>query len=158
MLHDLIVFDLHVESLLVPVDQLLQGRRQLPVGGDDGDELADIELPAQGEIAAHRIEEERRQLRREVVQELDDELPLVDAEADVEELVEAVADLGALPGGGVVHVHDLDAVDHLADPPGEPARGELALLASRRSSRRSRRMIRNCTPTMPAAMRPGQMF
>ena len=129
MLHDLIVFDLHVEALLVPVDQLLQGRRQLPVGGDDGDELADIELPAQGEIAAHRIEEERRQLRQEVVQELDDELPLVDAEADVEELVEAVADLGALPGGGVVHVHDLDAVDDLADAPGEPARGELALLA-----------------------------
>ncbi len=29
MLHDLVVLDLHVEALLVPVDQLLQRRRQL---------------------------------------------------------------------------------------------------------------------------------
>ena len=54
---------------------------------------------------------------------------LIDAEAQVEELEQAVADLGPLPVVGVVDVHGLDAVDDLADPPGEAARRELALLA-----------------------------
>ncbi len=129
VLDDLIVLDLHVEPLLVPVDQLLQRRRQLPIGGDDGDELADVEAAAKREIAADRVEEERRHLRQKIVQELDHELPLVDAEAQVEELEEAMADLGPLPVVGVVDVDGLHAVDDLADPPGEAARGELALLA-----------------------------
>ena len=114
MLDDLIVLDLDVEALLVPVDQLLQGRRQLAIGADHRDELADVEGAAQGEIAADGVEEERRQLRQEVVQEFDDELPVVDLEADVEELEEAVADLGPLPAIGVVDVNDLDAVEDLA--------------------------------------------
>ena len=129
VLDDLIVFDLDVEPLLVPVDQLLQRRRQLPIGGDDGDELADVEAAAQRQIAADRVEEERRHLGQKIVQELDHELALVDAEAQVEELEEAVADLGPLPFVGVVDVDGLDAVDDLADPPGEPAGGELALLS-----------------------------
>ena len=82
MLGDLIVFHLNVETLLVPVDQLLQGRRQLAIGGDDGDELADVEGAAQGEIAADRVEEERRQLRQEIVEEFDEEFPVVDLEPD----------------------------------------------------------------------------
>src|SRR3954451_22304163 len=129
VLDDLIVFDLDVEPLLVPVDQLLQRRRQLPIGGDDGDELADVEAAAKGQVAADRVEEERRHLGQKIVQELDHELPLVDAEAQVEELEEAVADLGPLPFVGVVDVDGLHAVDDLADPPGEAAGGELALLS-----------------------------
>ena len=74
MLGDLIVFHLHVEALLIPVDQLLERRRQLAIGGDDGDELADVERAAQGEIAADRVEEERRHLCQEVVEEFDREL------------------------------------------------------------------------------------
>ena len=100
MLDDLVVLDLHVEALLVPVDQLLQGRRQLPIGADHGDELADVEAAAQGEIAADGVEQERRELGEQVVQELDHELPLVDLEAEVEELEEPLADLGPLPAHG----------------------------------------------------------
>ncbi|CAA9327932.1 MAG: hypothetical protein AVDCRST_MAG90-1319, partial [uncultured Microvirga sp.] len=82
MLHDLIVLHLDVETHLIPVDQFLQGRRQLTIGRDDGDELTDVELPFQSEIAPDGVEEERGHLREEIVQELDHELPPVDAEAD----------------------------------------------------------------------------
>ena len=83
MLDDLIVLHLHVEALLVPVDQLLQGRRQFAIGADDRDELADVEAAAQREIAADRVEEEGRELRQEIVEEFDDEFALVDLVAEV---------------------------------------------------------------------------
>ncbi len=129
LLHHLVVLDLHVEPLLVPIDQLFQGRRQLTIGGDDGHQLPDVELAGERQVAADRIEEERGDLGEQVVEKLDHELPLVEAEAQVEELVEAVADLRPLPGGAVVDVHGLHAVHHLADAPGELARHDLALLA-----------------------------
>ena len=45
LLDDLLVLDLHVEALLVPVDQLLHRRRQVAIGGDHRHELADVEAP-----------------------------------------------------------------------------------------------------------------
>ena len=38
-----------------------------------------------------------------------------------------MADFGSFPGHCVVDVNGLNAVDDFADPPGEPARGDLAL-------------------------------
>ena len=42
LLDDLLVFDRDVVALLIPIDQLLHGRRQVAISGDDGDELADV--------------------------------------------------------------------------------------------------------------------
>ena len=70
LLDDLLVLDLHVEALLIPVDQLLQRRRQVLVGGDDGHELADVELAGDREDSRRPVEDERRHLREEVVQNL----------------------------------------------------------------------------------------
>jgi hypothetical protein len=129
VLDDLVVLHLHVEALLVPVDQLLQGWRQVAVSGDHGDELADVQAAFQREVTADRVEQEGRDLREQVVQELDHKLPLEDAEADVEQLEQSVPDLGPLPSLGVMDVDGLDPVHHLADPAGEAPRGELALFA-----------------------------
>jgi len=63
-------FTCHVEALLVPVDQLLDGRRQLAIGRDDGHELTEIQPAGQGEVAAERVEDEGRELRQHVVGEL----------------------------------------------------------------------------------------
>ncbi len=44
MCGDRLVLHLDVQALLVPVDQSLQGRRQIAVGGQNRDQLADAEL------------------------------------------------------------------------------------------------------------------
>src|SRR3546814_5152287 len=77
--------DLHVEALLVPVDQLLDRRRQILVGGDDGNQRADVEAAGDREQAAAGVEHEGRQLGQQVVDELHEELALIDLEADVED-------------------------------------------------------------------------
>src|ERR671920_2398013 len=69
------------------------------------------------------------QLGQEVVQELDHELALVDAEAQVEEFEEPVADLGPLPSGGVMDVDDLDPIDDLPDTPSKTPGGKLPLFS-----------------------------
>ena len=121
-----VYFDLHVEALLIPVDQVLQRRGQLLVGGDDRDELADVEPAGDREIAADQVEDEGRDLREQVVDEFDQELPLIDVEADEEDLRQPARDLGALPVRRVVHADAGDALDDLADAAGELARGQLA--------------------------------
>ncbi len=127
LLDDLAVLDLYVHALLVPVDQLLHRARQVLVGRDHRDQRADVEAPRDHQIAANRVEEERRHLRQEVVEELHHELALVELEADVEDAAQPRRDLGALVVGGVVRVDLGRAVDALGDSPGEGARGELAL-------------------------------
>ena len=123
------VLDLDVEALLVPVDQLLHRAGQVLVGGDHRHQRADVEAADDHQVAADGVEQERRHLRQEVVEELDQELALVELEADAEDPAQARGDLGALVVRGVVGV-DLDrAVDGLGDAPGERARGELALAA-----------------------------
>lgn len=124
-----LVLDLDVEALLVPVDQLLEGRRQVAVGGQDRHELADVELALQGEVAADRVEQERCHLREQVVEIFDRELAAVDPQAQVVEPVEAAADLRAFPAAGVVQRHRLQAVEHLGDAPGQGAGRDLALAA-----------------------------
>ena len=127
LLDDLRVFHLHVEALLVPVDQVLQRAGQVLVGVDDGDQLADVEPAGDREKAADDIEDERRDLREQVVDEFDQELPLIDVEADEEDARQPLRDLRPLPVRCVVHADAGDALDDLADPAGQRARGELAL-------------------------------
>ena len=155
LLDDLRVLHLHVEALLVPVDQVLQRRGQLLVGGDDGDELADVEAAGDREVAADQVEDERRDLGEQVVDEFDQELPLVDVEADEEDLRQPAGDLGALPVRRVVDADAGDALDDLADAAGE-LRGRSADAArpSTRSRRRSRGISTTCTPTIAPATRP----
>ena len=54
LLDHLRVFDLHVLARLIPVDQFLDRPGQILVGGDDRDQLADVELALQRQIAADR--------------------------------------------------------------------------------------------------------
>ena len=124
-LDDLRVLDLHVEALLIPVDQVLERRGQLLVGGDDGDELTDVEPAGDRQVAAHQIEDEGRHLGEQVVDEFDQELPLIDVEADEEDARQPAGDLGALPVRRVVDAHAGDALDDLADAAGELAGGQL---------------------------------
>ena len=56
MLHNLIILHLHVEPLLIPIDQLFQWGRQLPIGADHGHQLTDVEPTPQREISADRVE------------------------------------------------------------------------------------------------------
>ncbi len=125
-LDDLRVFDLHVEALLVPVDQVLERRGQVLVGGDDGDELSDVEPPGDREISADQIEDEGRHLGEQVVDEFDQELPLIDVEADEEDASEPADDLGAFPVRRVVDADADDAFDDLADAARELPRRQLA--------------------------------
>jgi hypothetical protein len=116
-LDHLLVLDLDVEALLVPVDQLLHRAGQVLVRRDHGDQRADVEAADDHQVAAHRVEQERRDLRQEVVEELDQELALVELEADAEDAAEARRDLGALVVRGAVGVDLGRAVDRLRDAP-----------------------------------------
>jgi hypothetical protein len=58
----LLVLDLHVLALLVPVDQLLDRRRQVLVGQQHANHGADIHLAGDGEIAAQQVDREGRRL------------------------------------------------------------------------------------------------
>ena len=62
LLDHLGVLDLHVETLLVPVDQLLDRARQVLVGRDHGDQGADVQAALNHQVAADQIEQERRHL------------------------------------------------------------------------------------------------
>ena len=131
-------------ALLVPVDQLLDRRRQVLVGGDHRDQLADVEPALERQIAADRVEQERRHLGEEIVEELDEEFPLIEVVADLEDAPQPGADVGALVVRRVVDMDGGNAVDDLADPAGELAGGELALRG--RASIRRRRSLGMMTP------------
>ena len=128
-LDDLRVFHLDVEALLVPVDQVLERRGQVLVGGDDGDELPDVEPPGDRQIAAGEVEDEGRDLGEQIVDEFDQELPLIDVEADEEDASETADDLGAFPVRRIVDANAGDAFDELADATGELPRRQLARTA-----------------------------
>ena len=49
-----VIFDLNVLARLIPVDQFLHRPWQVLVGGDDGDQLADVEAALERQIAADR--------------------------------------------------------------------------------------------------------
>jgi hypothetical protein len=117
LLVDLLILDLHVLAHLVPVDQFLQRPRQVLVGADHGNQLADVETTLQREIAADRVEQERGDLGQEVVDELDQEFPLIEVVADREDQAEPRGNIGALEVRRVVAVDRADAVDDLADTP-----------------------------------------
>ncbi len=127
LLDHLGVFDLDVEPLLIPIDQVLHGRGKILVGRDHGDELADVEMPHNGQESSHHVEKEGRDLGQKVVQELDEELPLVEREADLEDRGKPARDFGPLVVRRIVGVDAGDIVDDLADAPRERPRGQLPL-------------------------------
>src|ERR1700733_4334715 len=83
LLDDLVVGDPRVLVVLIKVEQLLPGRRQILVRGKHRDQRAARQIPPVDQTAAERIEEERGQLPYEVVEELDEELPPVNLEPDI---------------------------------------------------------------------------
>ena len=89
LLDHLGVLDLHVQALLIPVDQLLDRAGQVLVGGNHRHQRADVQAPHDHQITAHQVEQERRDLGQEIVEELDQELALIELEADAEDLPQA---------------------------------------------------------------------
>ena len=87
----------------------------------------------QREIAADQIEQERRDLGEEIVDEFDQELPLVDVVPDLEDAPEPRGDVGAFVVRRIVDVDGANAVDDFADPSGQFACGELAFAAENQS-------------------------
>src|SRR5262249_3193785 len=83
LLDDLLVSDPRVLLDLVEVEELLPGRGEILVGRNDRNERAERQGASDDEIAADRIEEERRQLVDQVVEELREEFALINLEADV---------------------------------------------------------------------------
>src|SRR5207249_4511576 len=118
LLVDLRVFHVHVLTDLIPVDQILQGPGEVFIGGDHRDELPDIEAALYDLIAADRIEQEWRHLREEVVEKLDQELPLIEIVANPEDAPKPGRDFGSLIVRGIVSVNGGDAFGDLADAAG----------------------------------------
>ena len=114
----LLVLDRGIRAALFPVDQLLDWRRQIAIGGDRGDELAKVEGAAQREVAADRVEEKRRCLRKQGVQILDGKFALIEIGADLEQVAKATADLGVAEAFEAVRLDRARTVDHLADAAG----------------------------------------
>ena len=110
------VFDLNVQPFLIPVDQLPDRRRQILIGGNDGDQLTDVQIARDRQVPAQEVEQERRELRHEVVQELDEELALIELVANEEDAAQTAGDVRALVVRRVVDVDFGNAVDDLADP------------------------------------------
>ena len=96
LLDDLLVLDRDVLLVLVEVEQFLPWRRQFLVCREHRDQRAERQFARDDEIAADQVEEKRRQLVDQVVDEFDKELAVVDVEADVVDLAEAVRDVGEL--------------------------------------------------------------
>ena len=111
----LLILDRDVGAALIPVDQLLDRRRQVLVGGNHSNELADIERAGQCEVATDGIEEKRRDLRQQQVEILDCVLSFVERNADLEEVGQPSADLGFGIIGRAVTVDQRRTVDHLTN-------------------------------------------
>ena len=132
LLDDLLVLDRDVLLVLVEIEQFLPRRRQLLVGREHRHQRAERQFAVDHEISADHEKEERRQLVEQVVEEFDEELAVVDVEADVVDLAEAVRDVGQLVlGAGVGADLDLrgdafaDAVGQAAHP-ADPESSKLA--------------------------------
>ena len=119
LLEDLGIFYVDVLPRLIPVDQVLQRARQILVGGDDRDQLPDIESSLDHLIAAHEIKEKRRNLHEKIVNELYQKLPLVQIVTDLEDAPQPRGDIRPLEIGRVVAVNIGDALGNFADAAGQ---------------------------------------
>ena len=129
LLHHLVVLDLHVLTLEVPVNQLLDRAWQVLVRDDHGDKLSDVKLSRDDEVTTGRVEYERRKLGNEIVQRLDEVFALVEFKTDVEDARKAPDDFRPFPICGSLHPDVGVAVDDLADPPCKLPRLQLSHLA-----------------------------
>src|SRR5262249_31416547 len=125
LLDDLLVLDDDVGALLVPVDQVLDRRRQVAIRADDGDELTDVEPPLQRQIAAEQVEDEWRQLREKVVEIFNREFAAIELQPDVEDGAQPLADLRRVVTDDAVHMQRRRRIHHLAETSGELSRLQL---------------------------------
>ncbi len=104
-----------VREVLVEAQQLLPRRGEILVGDEHGGEGADVEIALDHEPAADQEDEERRDVVRDVVHELDEELQDEDPAADHVVVVELAADDGHVPAPRPERAHLDRAVDALVD-------------------------------------------
>src|SRR4029077_8106030 len=114
---------------LVEVEQLLPGRGQILVGGEDRHQRAERQIALDDQIAAQRIEEERRQLPNEIVEEFGEEFAAVDLEPDVINHTQNAGKVGQMQLDRVVCLDLDDAAVRFLDPVGDLADGAHPLLA-----------------------------
>src|SRR5260370_34606701 len=96
LVDDLLVFDPRILLLLVKIEQLLPRRGQVLIGRQHRNQSADRQIAADHQITADREEEERGQLREEVVEKLDKKFAPVDLEANVVDPAQQVGKVGQL--------------------------------------------------------------
>src|SRR3954454_18707805 len=104
LLDYLLVFDPRILFLLIEIKQFLPRRSHVLIGCQHRDKRAERQIAADHQIAADRIEEKRRQLSDEVVQEFDKEFAFVDFEANVVNSAEQAGEIGQLQFDRVVAV------------------------------------------------------
>ena len=115
------VLHLDVGLELVIVQQFLPRRTEVLVRRQHGGQRADSHVAGNHQVAADRIEEERRELRHEAVEELDGELAAENFIPDGVDAIEPAGDAGALEERGVVGMDFSNAGDRFADIVGKAA-------------------------------------
>ena len=121
LLDHLLVLDPRVFLLLVEQQEFLPRCRHVLVGGEYRDECAEAQVAHDHQVAADQVEEERRQLPDEVVEELDDELAVEDLVADQVDSAENLGKGRPIVAGAVVDPDLLHAGNRLADVLRQPA-------------------------------------
>ncbi len=92
----LFIFDPRIGKALVIGQKLFPGGRHILVGGKGRDQRAEAEIAHDHQITADGIEEERRDLGDEVVQELDKEFAEIDFLADFKNPAHPLGEMGQL--------------------------------------------------------------
>ena len=125
LLHHLGVFDVGIHAFLVPVDQFLDRTRQVLVCRNDRHQGSDVEPAHNRQVTTHQIKKERRDLRQQVVDELDQKLALEVLEPDQEQPPQPRRKLSALIVRGVMCMNLDHTIHTFGDSPGQLAGGYL---------------------------------
>ena len=118
----------HVLHLVVKIQKLFPRARQILVGRERGHQCADADIPADRQNTPHRVKEERRQLRDEVVEKLHEEFLLINLEADIKQPSQPVRESGQPETPSAVGAQIGDARRRFADFRREMAHLDDALL------------------------------
>ena len=124
VLLQLFVLDPRVLGFLVIVDQVLPRRVHIFMRGEHGDQRAETDIAANREITTDRQEEKRRELREELIEDIDDVTRARDPHAQIENSAEAFGHLREFVLRGVVTVNFRCARDQMPDPIRNATHGE----------------------------------
>ena len=125
----LFVLNTRIGKALVIRQKLFPGGGHVFVGGKGRDKGAEAEIADNHQIAANRIEEERRDLGDEVIEEFDKELTEIDFLTDFKNPAQTLGEVGKFEPLGFVGANVGRTPNGLADMFGHPAHVLHALFA-----------------------------